>query len=253
MPQNDRRTDQDVNAQATSVRPYREPESRSDAIGLATDIQFVRGVGPARAKAFAKLGVRTVLDLIEYFPFRHELEPKSQPIDTLEFGVIATIVGELGRARSSGRFAKTTVTTSVVDGTGRCRVRWFNSPYLLDRLEPDRVVLLRERHDRVDQRLRLGRALVVEETAAELRDRLQAALLHHALDVAVPTFDVRPPLPLHGELRPGQLVEDWIDIAQCEAVAVQEQHLVRVRLLQCAELDEKVCKPFGRADHPVEG
>ena len=142
MPQNDRRTDQNANTQAASAPPHRKQKPRSGAASLATDIQFVRGVGPARAKAFAKLGVRTVLDLIEYFPFRHELEPKSQPIDTLELGVVATIVGELRRVRSSGRFAKTTVTTEVVDGTGRCRVRWFHSPYLLDRLEPDRVVRL---------------------------------------------------------------------------------------------------------------
>ena len=142
MPQTDGKADQRIDTPGVCLRPAREETTPSNTIGLATDIRFVRGVGPARAKAFSKLGIRTVLDLIEYFPFRHELEPKSQPIDTLELGAVATIVGALGRVRSTGRFAKTTVTVDVVDGTGRCRVRWFNSAYLLEQLEPDRVVRL---------------------------------------------------------------------------------------------------------------
>jgi len=46
-------------------------------VTLDTDVQFVRGVGPVRAQALARLGVSTVNDLIHYFPFRHEHKPKS--------------------------------------------------------------------------------------------------------------------------------------------------------------------------------
>ena len=55
-------------------------------MALDDDVQFVRGVGPFRAKHFARLGVRTVRDLIEYFPFRHELTPRSVPIGSLVDG-----------------------------------------------------------------------------------------------------------------------------------------------------------------------
>ncbi len=109
---------------------------------LATDVQYVRGVGPARAREFAALGVRTALDLIEYYPFRHELRPKSQPIGSLELGQQATVVGTLQRVRSRGRLSRVSVTAEVVDGTGACHVRWFNSPFLNDRLGVGEIVKL---------------------------------------------------------------------------------------------------------------
>ena len=109
-------------------------------VSLDTEVQFVRGVGPFRAQQFAQLGVRTVGDLLEHFPFRHALNPRSTAIGDLECGVVATVVGELRSIRNSGPLDRQTVSADVVDGTGRCRARWFNSSYLLDRLVGGQVV-----------------------------------------------------------------------------------------------------------------
>jgi len=35
---------------------------------LSMPVQFLKGVGPARAKIFTQVGVETVGDLLEYFP-----------------------------------------------------------------------------------------------------------------------------------------------------------------------------------------
>lgn len=99
-----------------------------------TEVQYLRGVGPVRARAFAALGVRTVTDLLEYFPFRHELRPQSIPIGHLELGETATVVGQLKNVRSFYSRGDRGVSGLVIDGTGRCRVRWFQSAYLLDKL-----------------------------------------------------------------------------------------------------------------------
>jgi len=112
----------------------------SGCVSLDSDVQFVRGVGPFRAQQFAQLGVRTVGDLIEHFPFRHELNPRSTAIGDLEWGVVATVVGELRSVRTAGLPGRQTASADIVDGTGRCRVRWFNSPYLQDRLASGQVV-----------------------------------------------------------------------------------------------------------------
>lgn len=112
----------------------------NDGVSLDTDVQFLRGVGPFRAQQFAQLGVRTVGDLLEHFPFRHALHPRSQAIGDLEYGAVATVVGELRNVRASGPRNRQTVSADIVDGTGRCRVRWFNSSYLRDRLEFGQVV-----------------------------------------------------------------------------------------------------------------
>ncbi len=119
---------------------------------LDSDVQYLRGVGPARAKEFAKLGIQTVADLIGHLPFRHELRPKSQPIGSLELDTTATIVGTLQRVRSRGSFAKPVLTARVVDGTGTCRVRWFNSPFLIDRLHDGQVVRLTGDFEVIDDR-----------------------------------------------------------------------------------------------------
>ncbi|MDO8631339.1 MAG: DEAD/DEAH box helicase, partial [Phycisphaerales bacterium] len=111
-------------------------------MALDDDVQFVRGVGPFRAKHFARLGVRTIRDLIEYFPFRHELTPRSVPIGSLVDEVVATVIGSVQRIRAHGPSARKTVYADLVDGTGRCRVRWFNSTYLMDRLHPGTVLRL---------------------------------------------------------------------------------------------------------------
>lgn len=112
----------------------------TQSVSLDTPVQYVRGVGPVRAAAFATLGVTTVADLIEYFPFRHELAPKSQAIDQLELGAIATVVGELARVRSGGPRERSSLSAEVIDGTGRVRVRWFNSPFLIGKLQAGQVV-----------------------------------------------------------------------------------------------------------------
>ena len=109
------------------------------SLALESDVSSVRFVGPERAVALAKLGVRTVGDLIEYFPFRHEMRPKSVPIGDLVEGMVATLIGELRNVRE-GTSPRATISATLVDGTGRMRLRWFNSPHLVGRLNTGDVV-----------------------------------------------------------------------------------------------------------------
>ena len=111
-------------------------------LSLDAEVRFVPGVGPARAKEFAGLGIRTVGDLIEHFPFRHETIPKSMAIGDLALDETATIVGEIRGVRMRGNGGRRVVTATVVDGTGRCTCRWFHSPYLHDKLHTGQVVRL---------------------------------------------------------------------------------------------------------------
>ncbi|UCC29968.1 MAG: ATP-dependent DNA helicase RecG [Phycisphaerales bacterium] len=172
-------------------------------VTLDTDVQFVRGVGPARARQFAALGVRTAGDLIEYFPFRHELRPKSQAIGSLELDVVATVVGELRRVRTGGSFTRQVVSAQVEDGTGRCRVRWFNSPFLVGKLHNGQIVRITGKVDLFDElacftnpQLTLigddedpladdkDRYDPVYPATAELPSKQIARIIHHVLDDA---------------------------------------------------------------------
>ncbi|MCH9001715.1 MAG: hypothetical protein IIC02_04005 [Planctomycetes bacterium] len=94
-------------------------------LSLDADVRFVPGVGPARADEFAVLGIRTVGDLIEHFPFRHETIPKSVGIGELALDETATIVGEIGRVRLRGRSGAASSPRRWSTGRGDAHVDGF--------------------------------------------------------------------------------------------------------------------------------
>jgi ATP-dependent DNA helicase RecG len=96
------------------------PLLRSDS-----PIQYLKGVGPRRAESFATLGVHTVGDLLEYFPFRHELDQGEVAIEDLVPGAAVTVRGEVTRV--GGR--RPMLRCEINDGTGSCTLRWFNQRY----------------------------------------------------------------------------------------------------------------------------
>ncbi len=116
--------------------------------GLRRSVQYVKGVGPRRAALFARLGIETVGDLIGHFPFRHQVQGAAQPISTLVEGEPATIVGDVVDVDARGRrwsARASVVLARIRDGTGTCVVRWFNAPYMLDRLATMRRVRIHGR------------------------------------------------------------------------------------------------------------
>jgi ATP-dependent DNA helicase RecG len=88
-------------------------------------IQYLKGVGPARCEAFAALGIKTVADLLEHFPFRYDVALGEVEIADLHPGEIATIRGEVRRVR--GRWPM--FAAELEDGSGRCWLRWFDQRY----------------------------------------------------------------------------------------------------------------------------
>ncbi|MDM8007166.1 MAG: ATP-dependent DNA helicase RecG [Phycisphaerae bacterium] len=108
---------------------------------LDKPVQFVRGVGPQRARLLSKIGIQTVGDLIEYFPFRHEHQGRPQSVDSLVLDAHATVIGVVDSVRSSpARRGGPSVTLRLSDGTGTVRVAWFNAPYLRDRFQRGQVL-----------------------------------------------------------------------------------------------------------------
>ena len=49
---------------------------------LSTDVRYIKGIGEARAKALSKLEIRTLYDLISYFPRTWEDRSALYTIDT---------------------------------------------------------------------------------------------------------------------------------------------------------------------------
>ena len=53
---------------------------------LFDSVQYLKGVGPARAKLLAKLGIETIYDLLTYYPRSYEDRSQLCPICEMEVG-----------------------------------------------------------------------------------------------------------------------------------------------------------------------
>jgi ATP-dependent DNA helicase RecG len=102
---------------------------------LSADITAIPGVGPSVAAKLHSLGIRTVRDLLFYFPRQHRDYSKLEKIANIPFGEVTTTLGliwEVETVRTSKGLARTIATIS--DETGKLRVSWFNQPYLQKQL-----------------------------------------------------------------------------------------------------------------------
>src|SRR5712691_3142209 len=103
---------------------------------LSADVTVVPGIGPSVAARLRSLGVRSVRDLLFYFPRQHRDYSKLTKIANIPFGEVTTTLGliwEVETTRTSSGRARTIATIS--DETGKIRVSWFNQPYLQKQLQ----------------------------------------------------------------------------------------------------------------------
>jgi len=105
-----------------------------------SQVQYLKGVGPRRAEFFAQLGVRTVADLLEYFPRDYEFLPPLCLMGEMNPDQNVTIAGEAIDMRYVGRSRPPRLDLTLRDSTGFCRLTWFHGGYLRDQFLPgDRI------------------------------------------------------------------------------------------------------------------
>ncbi|MBR5820600.1 MAG: ATP-dependent DNA helicase RecG [Alistipes sp.] len=96
---------------------------------MKQDIQFVAGVGEARAKLLSKeLGIRTVGDLLNHFPFRYIDRTRIYPIREVNEAAQLTYVQIRARITGvayAGEGRKRRFTAYAVDSSGQVELIWF--------------------------------------------------------------------------------------------------------------------------------
>jgi ATP-dependent DNA helicase RecG len=97
---------------------------------LQQSVQFLKGVGPARAEVLRKLDIETVHDLLFHFPRSYDDLSDVRPLDQLTAGAMQTVHGEVveiqGRELADGRCI---VGVVLSDGRNCVEGIWFNQPY----------------------------------------------------------------------------------------------------------------------------
>lgn len=167
-------------------------------------------MSPGRAGALAKLGVRTVRDLLTHFPRRYIDMSRIEQVAQASINEMVTIVGsvhEIKLKRPKPRF--TLVEISLVDQSGLLMVTCFRQPWLMDQIKQnDRLAVsgklefnygfkrmtnpfIEKVDDSFDERV--GRILPVHPATEKLSTAWVRRLVGNALDLCRGALD---PLPV---------------------------------------------------------
>ena len=134
-------------AQKLTRRVKSTPKPRRIASDLAVNsldspITVVKGISYSLAAKFGKLGVKTVRDLLYYFPNRHLDYSQVKFISQLDVGEEQTIEANVWQAQVTMLGGRRGTEAVVGDETGNVRVVWFNQPYLAKKLVTNTRIVL---------------------------------------------------------------------------------------------------------------
>src|SRR6185436_3943222 len=122
--------------------PPTRARSRPEVLGRSLDT--LPGVGPSQRGKLAKLGLRTVRDVLEHRPRDYQQAVGETPISSLFGEEEAVIAGEVRRVSIRPTRRRLTVLKAAVrDESGEISAVWFNQPWLADKLQPGTRLRLR--------------------------------------------------------------------------------------------------------------
>jgi ATP-dependent DNA helicase RecG len=188
-------------------------------------LQYVRGIGPARAQMLTAKGLLTVSDLLYYAPFRYEDRRNVKTIAMLAPGEKAAVVARVASAKVTGFQRRALGLFDAVfhdDSGAKLMTRWFHGERFANTLTPDtraaifgkveldkasghRMMIQPEieilsDEEAAEAALHSGRVVAVYEAAGRMTTRVFRSLLSRILDeVSMPD----DPLPERVRARVG--------------------------------------------------
>ena len=109
---------------------------------LQQPAQFLKGIGPEKAKDFHKQGIHVVRDLIERVPRTYRDYSQFKNIMQAQAGQIETLKGRvIGAQDQHLRGRLTLVKVLISDGSGTAAGVWFNQPWMAKRFPVGTTVI----------------------------------------------------------------------------------------------------------------
>ena len=165
---------------------------------LNTPLTALPGVGPARARSLEKLGLRTVGDLLGYYPRDYEDRTKRYAITQAPADTPVCVSAMVAETPRLSRIRKGLELTrvKVVDGSAAMTITFFNQSYVRDALVPGQEYIFygrveRDRRgrqmtnpvfEREDRARFTGRILPVYPLTAGVSNNLLAGLAQRAVE-----------------------------------------------------------------------
>ena len=154
---------------------------------LETPVQYLKGVGPRRSKAFESVEIKTVKDLLYYFPRKYLDRTSIQTIDSIAIDLEVNLIGKIKSLNLRKMKRGTFLTATLYDSTGSINLMWFKGvDYIKESLQEREVIAI---HGKVaDYR---GRFQIVHPEYDKLNEN----------EVALSTGFVIPVYPLTEDLK----------------------------------------------------
>jgi ATP-dependent DNA helicase RecG len=125
-------------------KPVPKHKTTLTATGISLDspVTVVKGISTSLAPKFEKLGVKTVRDMLYFFPNRHIDYSRTSRISQLTEGKEETIIANVWQShevRPGGRRSSEAI---LGDETGNIRAVWFNNPFVAKQLQTNSRVII---------------------------------------------------------------------------------------------------------------
>lgn len=110
---------------------------------MSKAIQYLKGVGPARARYLARLGIHTTQDLIRHYPRDYKRRQRVSISHLPNFpGETVIISGNIVGGLKEFRRRVNIINVTVADSSGYVRCTWFNQGYLREKLRPGQTIFV---------------------------------------------------------------------------------------------------------------
>ncbi len=193
-----------VAGRRTAASSADAPRSALGPASLSSPVQYVKGVGPTRAEQLARLGLRTIEDLLYHPPHRYEDRSQLATIATLIPGQKQTTQGVVV-AVSERRHGTYQFHAALADETGILQANWFGQRYLRRLIRRGMRVIVYGKVERfgrlqmgvedyevltgdAEDTLHTGRVVPIHPATEGLSPRTLRSIIHQALTSSLDTM-----------------------------------------------------------------
>jgi ATP-dependent DNA helicase RecG len=140
---------------------------------LDTPLQYLKGVGPQRARLLERLGLRTVRDALNHFPRDYQDRRQFVPFHALPVGQAGVVEGTVFGVAPPPRGSRAPVQVTFRDRMGYFTAVWFGRSYLAQVFKRDQRVVLYGK-----KALAKDRRVVLEGPDFEIVEEDELASIH---------------------------------------------------------------------------
>ena len=265
---------------SAAAPPSRQPTVKKAAIPLDAPLTTLSGVGPKTANTLAKLGLKTLGDLLWHLPRRYDDYSQLKPINRLWYGEEVTVIGTVESIQLRPvRGGKMKLVEAVIgDGTGSLKVTWFNQPWIANRLKPGKAVVLAGKIDQYlghltmnnpewepleGQQLHTNRIVPIYPLTAGVSGKWLRRIIHSVVTRYAPAVPDPLPeqvrseaglLPLDQALRQVHFPDSWEILRRAQhRLAFDEMLLLQLGVLrQKRDWQQLQTDPLAVADEMIE-